>query len=454
MNILQLIISLSILVFIHELGHFAMARWFGARVEKFYLFFNPWFSLFKYKSKRTGTIYGLGWLPLGGYCQIAGMVDESLDKEGLKSEPQPDEFRSKPAWQRLLIMAGGVIFNLILAMIIYVGIAFAWGDKHLDSSRVHAGWEFSAVAEDLGFEDGDIILSIDGKTRLNALSPRFNAELIEARQVQVLRYNRDTISIAMPNDVMERVLAHGEAFASMNIPFVVDTVLRSEAEEAGIKPGDSILVINGIGTPTARSVQEALSQLRGQEAEIMVVPTGHRHTEHDSSESCCPRTEGEIAFYRVPVDTAGLIGVVARTPLDVYPVEQINYSLLSAIPAGIGRATSTIQSYVGSLKYVFTKEGAKSMGGLGTMAKLFPTGFDWLAFWSVTAFLSIILAVMNLLPIPALDGGHILFILIEMITRRKLSDKVMMYIQMTGMILLLLLMLLANGNDVYRYLIK
>lgn len=207
MNILQLIASLSILVFIHELGHFAMARLFGARVEKFYLFFNPWFSLFKYKSKRSGTVYGLGWLPLGGYCQIAGMVDESMDSEGLKSAPKPDEFRSKKAWQRLLIMAGGIIFNVILAMLIYIGIAFTWGDKHLDSKSVESGWKFSEVAQQVGFRDGDIILEADGVGHLNALSTQFTGKLINAKEIKVLRDHKDTITIAMPNDFVERMLA-------------------------------------------------------------------------------------------------------------------------------------------------------------------------------------------------------------------------------------------------------
>lgn len=436
MNIIQLIISLSILVFIHELGHFAMARLFGTRVEKFYLFFNPWFSLFKYKSKRSGTVYGLGWLPLGGYCQIAGMVDEAMDSESLKSEPKPDEFRSKKAWQRLLIMAGGVIFNLILAMLLYISIAFAWGDKHLDSRDVEAGWAFSPVAQEMGFQDGDIILSVDGQTELNALSPRLLSDVIEAKRILVLRGNVDTIAIDMPADAMQRLIASGNGFAAVRTPFVIEEVINEQAKARGLQAGQRICTINGTPTPSIEQVREELAKYSGSEVAVTT------------------ESEGATMEYRVPVDTLGHIGIVARPLDEVYKVRQIDYNLLTAIPAGINRAVSTIDSYVGSLKYVFTKEGAKSMGGLGTMARLFPQGFSWASFWSVTAFLSIILAVMNLLPIPALDGGHILFILIEMITRRKLSDKVMMYIQTAGMILLLLLMLYANGNDLYRYLIK
>lgn len=451
MNILQLIASLSILVFIHELGHFAMARLFGARVEKFYLFFNPWFSLFKYKSKRSGTIYGLGWLPLGGYCQIAGMVDESMDSEGLKSAPKPDEFRSKKAWQRLLIMAGGIIFNVILAMIIYIGIAFTWGDKHLDSKSVESGWKFSEVAQQVGFRDGDIILEADGVGHLNALSTQFTSKLINAKEIKVLRDHKDTITIAMPNDFVERMLAAEQSFATPRVPFIVDSVVRDETLATGLHKGDNIIAINGQPTPDIEAVISALQAAKGTTVEIMAIPVGQVKlgtkafdTESDSRAVC----------YQVAVDTVGQIGVVIRPMQELYLVEQISYGVFEAVPAGIRRATTTIGGYVSSLRYVFTKEGAKSMGGLGTMAKLFPSGFDWLAFWSVTAFLSIILAVMNLLPIPALDGGHIVFILLEMITRRKLSDKVMMYIQTVGMVLLILLMLYANGNDIYRYLIK
>ncbi len=437
MNILQLIVSLSILVFVHELGHFAMARLFGARVEKFYLFFNPWFSLFKYRSKRSGTIYGLGWLPLGGYCQIAGMVDESLDSEQLASEPKPDEFRSKAAWQRLLIMAGGVIFNLIMAFFIYCMVAFSWGDKFLDSSKVSAGWAFSPVAKEVGFADGDIIVAIDGEEHLNALDNRLTTRLVSAKHVEVLRAGQ-RIDITIPEDMMQRLLRAETGFAGVQLPFVVDSVLRESAQAAGLMQGDSIVAVDGTPTQDATDVMHLISAKRGQVASLTVVARG----------------TDTMRTLMVPVDTSGTVGILACTPDKVYPVEHIEYGILEAIPAGYRKAVGTISSYLGGLKYIFTKEGAQSLGGLGTMAKLFPTGFDWQAFWLTTAFLSIILAVMNLLPIPALDGGHIVFILIEMITRRKLSDKVMMYIQTTGMILLLLLMLYANGNDIYRYLIK
>lgn len=431
MNILQLIIALSILVFIHELGHFIMARLFGTRVEKFYLFFNPWFSLFKWQSKRTGTIYGLGWLPLGGYCQIAGMIDESLDEEQLKSAPKPDEFRSKPAWQRLLIMAGGVLFNLVLAFAIYCAVAFAWGDKYLDTRAVGSGWAFSPVAQEVGFVDGDIIISIDGDSHLNALDSRLPSRIIGAKQVEVLRSGQ-MHTIAIPEDMMQRLLRAETGLATMQMPFVISEITRPEVAALGLQPGDSIIAVAGTPTLDLRDVQRLVNEHRGHEVELRTA----RGT------------------FSVPVDTAGRIGLVAMSAEELLPIEHISYSLLEAIPAGYHKAYGAIAGYLGGLKHVFTKEGAQSLGGLGTMAKLFPSSFDWYSFWMTTAFFSIILAVMNLLPIPALDGGHIVFLLLEMITRRKLSDKVMMSIQMTGMVLLLGLMLYANGNDIYRYLIK
>lgn len=436
MNIIQLLASLAILVFIHELGHFAMARLFGTRVEKFYLFFNPWFSLFKWRSPRSGTIYGLGWLPLGGYCQIAGMIDEQLDSEAIAQPPKPDEFRSKKAWQRLLIMAGGILFNLVLAFFLYVMIAFSWGDQHLDTARVDKGWSFSSVAEEVGFRDGDIILSIDGETGLNALDRTLNERLINAHTVAVLRAG-ETVTITIPEDMMQRVLRAETGFSSPRMPFVVDSVVRPSAQTAGLLAGDEVVAVDGVTTEDASAVRIALSERSGKAVALTV------------------RTADTLrTIPGVAVDEEGSIGIYLRGAEDLYPIETIEYSLIEAIPAGYRKAVATIDSYVSGLKHIFTKEGAQSLGGLGTMAKLFPQGFDWQAFWSTTAFLSIILAIMNLLPIPALDGGHIVFLLLEMITRRKLSDKVMMYIQTVGVVLLLLLMIYANGNDIYRAFFK
>ena len=431
MRIFQLLFSLSILVFIHELGHYSMARFFGARVNKFYLFFNPWFSIFKWKSKRSGTVYGLGWLPLGGYCQIAGMIDESLDTEAMASEPKPDEFRSKKPFARLMIMAGGVIFNVILAFIIYTGITLAWGTKVLHSDQVSAGMNFSTPAEEVGFVDGDVILSIDGKQSPNVLDSRFMSSLINAHEV-VVRRGGAVETIRLPEDMMQRLLRAEEGFGSLRMPFVVDAVSEDSRAQGHLVSGDRVVAVDSVTCTDVTEVITALDKKKGQDVVLTV------------------ERSGTALQTTLPVDTAGYIGVVLKGIEELYPIEHVQYNVFTAIPAGIDRAGPTLSGYVRGLKYMFTKEGAKQMGGLGTMGKLFPTTFDWQSFWSITAFLSIILAVMNILPIPALDGGHILFIIIEMIRRKPLSDKAMTTIQTIGLVLLVLLMVYANGNDIYR----
>ena len=430
-RVLQLLLSLSILVFIHELGHYSMARFFGARVEKFYVFFNPWFSIFKWKSKRSGTVYGLGWLPLGGYCQIAGMIDESLDTEAMASEPKPDEFRSKKPFARLMIMAGGVIFNVILAFIIYTGITLAWGTKVLHSDQVSAGMNFSTPAEEVGFVDGDVILSVDGKQSPNVLDSRFMSSLINAHEV-VVRRGGAVETIRLPEDMMQRLLRAEEGFGSLRMPFVVDAVSEGSRAQGHLASGDRVVAVDSVICTDVTEVITALDKKKGKDVVLTV------------------ERSGTALQTTLPVDTAGHIGVVLKGIEELYPIEHVQYNVFTAIPAGIDRAGQTISGYVRGLKYMFTKEGAKQMGGLGTMGKLFPTTFDWQSFWSITAFLSIILAVMNILPIPALDGGHILFIIIEMIRRKPLSDKAMITIQTIGLVLLFLLMAYANGNDIYR----
>lgn len=440
-TVLQLLASLSLLVFIHELGHFAFARLFGARVERFYLFFHPWFSIFKYRSKRSGTVYGLGWLPLGGYCTIAGMIDETLDAKGLQSTPKPDEFRSKKAYERLLIMAGGVIFNLLLAWLIYSAIAFTWGDKYLSSSALKRGYSFSQVGHQVGFKDGDIILSTDSKEELNALSNRFVQDIYMAREVRVLRQDGQIYTIELPSDMLERIVASEESLLSLRFPFVIDSVVKKSSLQAGLRSGQRIEQINGVVVGRLEDMYQQLKHSRGGMAEVGL---------YDAEAQ-------EMKLMQIPVDSTGLLGISFRPLQEVYAdqIEDIRYSLLGSIPAGLSRATSTVSNYVSSLKLLFTREGVKQVGGLGTMGKLFPQQFDWANFWSITAFLSIILAVMNLLPIPALDGGHILFIFIEILRGgKKLSDRTMMRIQTVGLVIMLLLMIYANANDIYRYLLK
>ncbi|KGN72090.1 RIP metalloprotease RseP [Porphyromonas sp. COT-239 OH1446] len=440
-TVLQLLASLSLLVFIHELGHFAFARLFGARVERFYLFFHPWFSIFKYRSKRSGTVYGLGWLPLGGYCTIAGMIDETLDAKGLQSTPKPDEFRSKKAYERLLIMAGGVIFNLLLAWLIYSAIAFTWGDKYLSSSALKRGYSFSQVGHQVGFKDGDIILSTDSKEELNALSNRFVQDIYMAREVRVLRQDGQIYTIELPSDMLERIVASEESLLSLRFPFVIDSVVKKSSLQAGLRSGQRIEQINGVVVGRLEDMYQQLKHSRGGMAEVGL---------YDAEAQ-------EMKLMQIPVDSTGLLGISFRPLQEVYAdqIQDIRYSLLGSIPAGLSRATSTVSNYVSSLKLLFTREGVKQVGGLGTMGKLFPQQFDWANFWSITAFLSIILAVMNLLPIPALDGGHILFIFIEILRGgKKLSDRTMMRIQTVGLVIMLLLMIYANANDIYRYLLK
>lgn len=440
-TVLQLLASLSLLVFIHELGHFAFARLFGARVERFYLFFHPWFSIFKYRSKRSGTVYGLGWLPLGGYCTIAGMIDETLDAKGLQSTPKPDEFRSKKAYERLLIMAGGVIFNLLLAWLIYSAIAFTWGDKYLSSSALQRGYSFSQVGHQVGFKDGDIILSTDSKEELNALSNRFVQDIYMAREVRVLRQDGQIYTIELPSDMLERIVASEESLLSLRFPFVIDSVVKKSSLQAGLRSGQRIEQINGVVVGRLEDMYQQLKHSRGGMAEVGL---------YDAEAQ-------EMKLMQIPVDSTGLLGISFRPLQEVYAdqIQDIRYSLLGSIPAGLSRATSTVSNYVSSLKLLFTREGVKQVGGLGTMGKLFPQQFDWANFWSITAFLSIILAVMNLLPIPALDGGHILFIFIEILRGgKKLSDRTMMRIQTVGLVIMLLLMIYANANDIYRYLLK
>ena len=434
-RILQLLFSLSILVFIHELGHYSMARFFGARVEKFYLFFNPWFSLCKWTSKRSGTTYGIGWLPLGGYCKIAGMIDESMDTDTMKSEPKPDEFRSKSAFARLMIMAGGVLFNVILAFIIYTGIILVWGNKVLPSDRVTAGMTFSETAKSVGFEDGDVILRVDDRVSPNVLDSRFISSLIKAKSVTVRRGTEVRV-IPIPEDMMTRLLKAEEGFGALRLPFVIDSVMPTSPAKGLLQHGDHIIGVDSLVCSDIAEVQQALQARKGHEVQLLI-----------------DRSGSPIA-QRVQLDTLGNIGVLLQSVEHLYPIEHVSYNILAAVPAGIDRAVQTTSSYISGLKYIFTKEGARQMGGLGTMGKLFPSSFDWQSFWSITAFLSIILAVMNILPIPALDGGHILFIIVEMIRRKPLSDKAMTYIQTVGLVLLMALMLYANGNDIYRAFFK
>ena len=433
---LQLIVSLSILVLVHEFGHFLFARIFKTRVEKFYLFFNPWFTLFKFKPKNSETEYGLGWLPLGGYCKIAGMIDESMDKEQMKQPPQPYEFRSKPAGQRLMIMVGGVLFNFILALFIYSMILFAWGDTYLPLKNMKMGMDYSETFKNIGFQDGDILLRADG-VELERLDESTFLAVIEGKTVTVLRNGRET-SISIPDDMMKRIMDDKKGFFEERFPMIIKDVLNPEtpAALAGLQSGDSVVSINGEATPAFSGVVKHLSEEKGREIVLGFFRNG--------VEMSLP----------VKVDTLGKIGVYPMHPYELYSTVKISYGFFQSFPAGFRFGINKLKGYVSQMKYVFTKEGASNLGGFGTIGSLFPAEWNWYSFWMTTAFLSIILAFMNILPIPALDGGHVLFLLYEVITRRKPSDKFMEYAQMAGMILLIGLMLYANGNDIFRIFFK
>ncbi|MDR1918885.1 MAG: RIP metalloprotease RseP [Tannerellaceae bacterium] len=431
---LQLILSLSILVLIHELGHFLFARLFKVRVEKFYIFFDAWFALFRFKPKNSETEYGIGWLPLGGYCKISGMIDESMDREQMAQPPQPHEFRSKPAGQRLLIMTAGVLFNFILALFIYSMILFAWGDTYLPLKNMKLGMDYSETFHQVGFQDGDILLRTE-QVELERFGADALRAVVEAQQVTVLRQGVET-TIHMPSDMMQRVMRDKSGFASVRYPMVVDRLAddHSPAAMAGLLAGDTILSIDGLPTPTVYDVREALADRKDRE-----ITLGFKRGSREQS----------LSFR---TDTAGNMGIfLVNHPNRIYPTVTLTYSFFSAFPAGARLGVNTLKGYVGDMKYVFTKEGASSLGGFGAIGSLFPSVWDWRSFWMTTAFLSIILAFMNILPIPALDGGHVMFLLYEVITRRKPSDKFLEYAQITGMILLFALLLYANGNDIFRF---
>ena len=436
---LQLILSLSILVLVHEFGHFIFARIFKVRVEKFYLFFDPWFSIFKFKPKNSDTEYGVGWLPLGGYCKISGMIDESMDKEAMAQPPKPYEFRSKPAGQRLMIMVAGVLFNFLLALFIYSMVLFTWGDTFLPLKNVKAGMDYSETFHNVGFQDGDILLKADD-TELERFGEDCFRRVLNAQTVTVLRGGVETV-IPIPEDMAQRVMRDKKGFASYRFPMVVRELGKTESGEspaavAGLQPGDSIVSINGIVTPSFYEVGEVLAQNKDKEVLVGFYRAG------------IPQT------LTLHTDTAGKMGIYSVSPFDMYQTVTRKYGFFESFPAGVMLGVNTLKGYVSDMKYVFTKEGASSLGGFGTIGSLFPAEWDWHSFWMKTAFLSIILAFMNILPVPALDGGHVMFLLYEVIARRKPSDKFLEYAQVTGMFLLFALLIYANGNDIFRFFFK
>ena len=452
-RLLQFMLAISLLVLLHEGGHFFFAKLFGVRVDKFYLFFDPsiwkWDgSIFKWKPKKSDTQYGVGWLPLGGYCKIAGMIDESFDTEQMKQPEQPWEFRSKPAWQRLLIMIGGVLVNFLLALFIYSMILFYWGDTYIPVKDMNLGMKFNSEAKALGFKDGDILIGTE-----NGAFKDFSADLYrdisEAHRVDIVRQGKP-MSISLPGDLnLLGMLKADPSFVRPLVPAVVDSVLpESPAATVGLQKGDRIVGINGSPVDSYNEFTDRIARL----SDVLAVAK--------TSEDSMKVRNATIVFARgEQTDTANVIltpelklGFLCQTIAGIYKPYTREYSFLESIPAGVKYGWNVLAGYVDDMKYVFTADGAKSLGGFGAIGSLFPPVWDWYLFWKMTAFLSIILAFMNILPIPALDGGHVLFLLYEAITRRKPSEQFMIRAEYVGFGILILLMVVANLNDILRWL--
>jgi regulator of sigma E protease len=443
---IQFFLSLSLLIVLHELGHFIPAKLFKTRVEKFYLFFDVKFSLFK---KKIGeTVYGIGWLPLGGYVKIAGMIDESMDTEAMKEEPKPWEFRSKPAWQRLIIMLGGVTVNFILAVIIYIGLAYAYGDQFIANDSLKDGVYVNEtdIGDKVGIQTGDKILSVDGEPIED-----FNQIILELINGNSFTIERDgrVIEKEIPVDFIATLLEDEEKmrFLSPRYPFVIGSIPdESSNKDSGIEVKDEIIAIGGDTFTYFDEAKEILEKYKGQQVDLRIKREG----------------AGELQIPVIISDSATIgvgLGGLSFEDLenrDILKLETTTYSFLESIPAGIDMGVSTLTGYVKQMKKIFNPStGAyKGVGGFAAIGGLFPDGWNWPAFWSATAFISIILAFMNILPIPALDGGHVMFLLYEMVSGRKPSDKFLEYAQMTGFFLLIALLLFANGNDVYKWLFK
>ena len=483
----QLILAFAILVIIHEFGHFLFARLFGVKVEKFYIFFDPGTELFKWKPKKYigglgkhknisdqpeltkeeqlkleketseapevdgkkkkksfwgDTEYGVGWLPLGGYCKISGMIDESMDTEQMKKPPQDWEFRSKPAWQRLLIMIAGVLFNFLLAILIYAGIVYATGERYVPFDKAELGMAYSGEAKKIGFHDGDVPLYADGEKLDNPNEARM--KMIQSSTVTVLRDGKDTVDIRIPESFIFALDNEAKsdtatiAFLTYRMPAKVTQVMPGEgADKAGVLTGDQIIAIDSVPTP---SLDRFLSTLQGHENKtVNLTVVRNAETANDTLTIPVALSENSKMGIGLEIDPAAF-----------YDHKEIKYSLLQSVPKGISMGTDRLSSYAQSMKLVFTKEGAKSVGGFGSLGAIFPEKWDWIAFWNIAAFLSVALAFMNILPIPALDGGHVLFLLYEVVTRKKPSEKFLEYAQMVGMSLLIILLIYANGMDIVR----
>lgn len=453
-RLLQFMLAIGLLVLLHEGGHFFFSKLFGVRVEKFYLFFDPsiwkWDgSLFKWKPKNSDTQYGIGWLPLGGYCKISGMIDESFDTEQMKQPEQPWEFRAKPAWQRLLIMIGGVLVNFLLALFIYSMILFHWGDTYIPMENMTYGMKFNAEAKSYGFKDGDILIGTE-KGAFKEFSVDFYRDLSEATRVDIIRDGKRQ-SLSLPGDInLLGMLKADPAFARPFIPAEIDSVMPgTPAAEIGLVKGDKILAING---KAVDSYNEFTDQIGVLEDMMTAAKTSADSLKVRTVTLVVNRQSAGQDTVVVTLTPELRMGFFVQSLAGLYKPVTKEYGFFESFPAGVKYGWNVLAGYVGDMKYLFSADGAKSLGGFGAIGSLFPPMWDWYLFWKVTAMFSLILAFMNILPIPVLDGGHVLFLLYEVITRRKPSETFMIRAEYVGFGILILLMVVANLNDILRWL--
>ena len=448
-KLLQFMLAISILVLLHEGGHFFFSKLFGVRVEKFYLFFDPWFHLFQFKPRKSDTTYGIGWLPLGGYCKISGMIDESFDTDQMQKPAEPWEFRSKPAWQRLLIMIGGVLVNFLLALFLYAMCLFTWGDDYVKPKDMPLGMKFNKEAKALGFQDRDILVGTD-QGEFKKFGADMFREMATAREAYVIRDGKQ-VSIDMPGDLdLLNMFKSTPPFMTQFIEARVDSVLSgSLAEHMGFRKGDIITSLNGKRIESFNDFQYEVGRIDD------VLDYAKTHQDSLKALTVTVTLARQAGEQTCKLTRKGVLkddlkfGYMPLLPAD--KVTHIEYGFFESFPAGIKYGCNVLSGYVGDMKYIFSAEGAKSLGGFGAIGSMFPDVWNWHKFWLMTAFLSIILAFMNILPIPALDGGHVLFLLYEMITRRKPSENFMIRAEYIGIGILMLLMIVANLNDVLRW---
>lgn len=446
-RLLQFMLAISLLVLLHEGGHFGFAKLFGVRVEKFYLFFDPWFHLFQFKPKKSDTTYGIGWLPLGGYCKISGMIDESFDTEQMAKPAEPWEFRAKPAWQRLFIMIGGVLVNFLLALFIYSMCLFYWGDDYISTQDMTMGMKFNTEAKQLGFQDGDILVGTENGEFKEYGADMFR-DLAIARQANIIRQGK-AMTVQMPGDLdLLQMIKSTPQFARPLTPAVVDSVVPgSIAQQMGLLKNDKIVAVNG---KAVDSYNEFTNEVGRNKDMLEAAETPADSLLARTLTISYARGIDTITVKRTLTDKMEF-GFTVKPLLSYYKPTHVSYGFFASFPAGVRYGCDVLSGYVGDLKYLFSTEGAKSLGGFGAIGSMFPPVWDWHMFWLMTAFLSIILAFMNILPIPALDGGHVLFLLYEMITRRKPSENFMIWAEYIGIGILFLLMIVANLNDILRW---